>query len=152
MSGAAAIVPSISPTLVPEKKEKAMKALVATSETQGSRKSDFADCIEGELVWMLDACPRSRRNPDGGCGCGRSFSGMSSHEFTTTAVVREIPGFSRKDYEKALRASFDAQGWCPCCSSRPVRVVVDELIDLAARWSDGTVVGRRLDRVMARRR
>lgn len=127
-----------------------MKALVATRTTQGSRKSDFSDCIDGELVWMLDPCPVSKRNPDGPCGCGRSFSGMSSHEYTTTAMVREIPGFSRKDYEKALRASFDAQGWCPCCSSRPVREVIDELIHLVSSWSDGTVVGRRLNLLMAR--
>lgn len=129
-----------------------MKALVATRTTQGSRKSDFSDCIDGELVWMLDPCAVSKRNPDGPCGCGRSFSGMSSHEYTTTAMVRDIPGFSRTDYEKALRASFDAQGWCPCCSSRPVREVVDELIRLAASWTDGTVVGRRLNLLMARAR
>ena len=42
-----------------------MKALVATAETQGSRKSDFTNCIDGELVWMLDPCPVSSRYPDG---------------------------------------------------------------------------------------
>ena len=108
-----------------------MKALVATAETQGSRKSDFTNCIDGELVWMLDPCPVSRRYPDGPCGCGRSFSGLSSHAYTTTAVVREIPGLTRQDYEKALRASFRAQGWCPCCTSKSVREIVDELINLA---------------------
>lgn len=129
-----------------------MKALVATAETQGSRKSDFTNCIDGELVWMLDPCPVSWRYPDGPCRCGRSFSGLSSHAYTTTAVVREIPGLTRKDYEKALRACFDARGWCPCCSVRSVREIVDELIDLASCWADGTVVGRRLGAVMARYR
>jgi hypothetical protein len=137
---------------VPETKEKIMKALVATAETQGSRKSDFTNCIDGELVWMLDPCPVSRRSPDGPCGCGRSFSGLSSHAYTTTAVVREIPGLTRQDYEKALRASFRAQGWCPCCTSKSVREIVDELINLASIWTDGTVVGRRLGAVMARHR
>jgi hypothetical protein len=36
-----------------------MKALVATEATQGSQLKDFSDCVEGELVWMLDPCPAS---------------------------------------------------------------------------------------------
>lgn len=122
-----------------------MKVLVATAATQGARHSDSDDCVEGELVWMLDACPMSRRDPDGECGCGRSFSGMSTHGSTTTALVREIASLTRADYEEALRASFDAQGWCSCCTARPVEDVVDELIGLAASWPPGAVVERRLD-------
>ena len=57
---------------------------------------------------MLDPCPVSRRYPDGPCGCGRSFSGLSSHAYTTTAVVREIPGLTRQDYEKAKATNKDA--------------------------------------------
>lgn len=122
-----------------------MKALVATDATQGARARDFTDCIDGELVWMLDPCPMSKRNPDGKCGCGRSFSGMSSHGTTTTALVRDIPGFGRHDYERALRASFEAQGWCQCCCARPVAEVVDDLIRLALALQEGAVVERRLD-------
>ena len=121
-----------------------MKVLVATSETQGARPTDSDDCVDGELVWMLDACPTSQRNPDGECGCGRSFSGMNSHGSTTTALVREIPGFTAGDYESALRASFEAQGWCSCCTARPVRETVDDLIDLAASWPEGAVIERRV--------
>ena len=150
---AADIVTSIySLTLVPRDKGEMMKAFVATRVTQGKRPSDFSHCIDGELVWMIDPCPLSRRHPDGPCGCGRSFSGMSTDGYTTTAVVRDIPGFSRGDYEMALRSCFEAQGWCPCCLNRSVPDIVDELIDLAASWADGTVVGRRLDRVLARHR
>ena len=86
-----------------------MRVLVATRATQGARSSDSDDCIDGELVWMIDACPMSWRDPDGECGCGRSFSGMSSLGSTTTAMVRELPGFSVADYESALRGCFEAR-------------------------------------------
>jgi hypothetical protein len=33
---------------------------------------------------------RDEKDPDGGCGCGRAFSGMSSMRATTTAVVRDL--------------------------------------------------------------
>lgn len=127
-----------------------MRAFVATRVTQGQRASDFGYCVDGELVWMIDACPLSRLQPDGPCGCGRSYTGMSSGRFTTTAVVREIPGFTRQDYESALRASFETSDWCPCCLGRSVPDIVDELIDLAAVFADGTVVGRRVDTVVVR--
>ena len=129
-----------------------MKALVATTATQGSHPRDFTSCIAGELVWMLDPCPTSVANPDGRCACGRSFSGFSSDGTTTTAVVRDIPGFTRDDYEVALRASFEALGWCSCRTRRSVPAAVDSLMRLAAAWADGTVVSRRLDVITARRR
>ena len=127
-----------------------MKVFVATSITQGKLKSDFTDCVEGELVWMLEACPESRRDPDGECGCGRSFDGMNSHGSTTTALVRDIPDLSIADYTEALRASFDAQGWCSCCTSRNLDDVVTELVDLADEWPEGAVIERRLDRLGVR--
>lgn len=129
-----------------------MKVFVATSRGQGTRHTDFNDCIEGELVWMLDPCAESRRNPYGVCGCGRSFSGMNSHGSTTTAMVRDFRGLSFSAYTEALKASFDAQGWCPCCTQRDVRDVIRELIELAAQWPEGTVVERRLERLSARTR
>ncbi|MBB5639945.1 DUF7715 family protein [Cryobacterium roopkundense] len=122
-----------------------MKVLVATGATQGARRGDYDHCVTGELVWMLEPCAESARNPGGKCGCGRSFSGMSSHRSTTTAVIRDVPGLTRSDYEAALRASFDAQGWCPCCCVQPVSEVVDELIAVAADWPEGAVIGRRLN-------
>ena len=129
-----------------------MKALVATEATRGSHPRDFTSCIPGELVWMLDPCPTSAANPNGRCPCGRLFSGFSSDGTTTTAVVREIPGFTRDDYEVALRASFEAAGWCSCRTRTSVPTAVDALIRLAAAWADGTVVSRRLDVITPRRR
>ena len=128
-----------------------MKVLVATAETQGARPSDLDNCVDGELVWMIDACPASRRNPYGPCCCGRSFSGMSSDEYTTTAAVREIAGLTLADYTDALRACFDAKGWCSCCTARPLDDMVRELVALAAAWPDGAVVERRVDWLTVRR-
>ena len=122
-----------------------MKVIVATSATQGTRPTDFDDCVEGELVWMLEPCPESKRNPCGACGCGRSFSGMNSHGSTTTSLVRDIPDLTIADYAKALKASFEAQGWCSCCTSRNLDDIVEELIDLASEWPEGAVLERRLD-------
>ncbi|WP_457008536.1 DUF7715 family protein [Geodermatophilus sp. SYSU D00965] len=47
---------------------------------------------------------------DGGCGCGRSFSGMNSHRATTTAVVREVD-LSYEDLRLAV-AGFFIDGGC----------------------------------------
>ncbi|WP_022887097.1 DUF7715 family protein [Glaciibacter superstes] len=137
-------------TLVPENMEKVMKALVATGETQGARQSDFTHCVDGELVWMLDPCPTSMRSPDGPCACGRSFSGMSSHGYTTTALVRDIPWLTEGNYAAAMRASFDANGWCSCCRMRPVPTLIRELTERAAALPVGAVVERRLNEVVER--
>jgi hypothetical protein len=128
-----------------------MKVLVATSQTQGERPTDSDNCIDGELVWMIDACPASRRNPYGECCCGRSFSGMSSDEYTTTAEVREIAGLTVADYTDALDACFDAKGWCSCCTARPLDYMIEELVTLAASWPVGAVVERRVDWLEVRR-
>ncbi|WP_104082025.1 hypothetical protein [Cryobacterium sp. Y11] len=127
-----------------------MHVLVATNATQGARRSDFANCIEGELVWMLDACPDSRRRPDGKCPCGRSFRGLMSDRGTTTALVKDLPELTRADYENAMEASFDARGWCPCCCMSTVSEFVDELISCAEFWPVGTVIERRVDLLQGR--
>lgn len=127
-----------------------MRVLVATSATQGTRASDATGCVDGELVWLRDVCPASRRRPDGPCSCGRSFAGMSTNNDTTTALVREIVGFTRSEYEAALVGSFEAQEWCPCCTSRPVADVIDELIALAGVFPTGAVIERRVDKLNLR--
>lgn len=120
-----------------------MRVLVATSATQGARRSDSTECLDGEMVWLRDVCPESRRRPDGPCPCGRSFAGMSSNKNTTTALVRDIPGLTRTEYQAALVASFDLQSWCRCCTRRPVTEVIDELIALAGVFPAGAVIERR---------
>lgn len=66
-----------------------MKVLVATRLTQGTRDNDFFWCNEGELVRLGGECDSDRGNPDGGCGCVRSFGGVDSNKGTTTALVEE---------------------------------------------------------------
>jgi len=68
-----------------------MKVLVATTRTQGARPNDYHYCIEGELVRINEVCARDRGDPDGGCGCGRGFGGLNSHQATTTARIAEVP-------------------------------------------------------------
>src|SRR5512140_3393805 len=112
-----------------------MKILVATAQTQGARPTDFDFCIEGELVWIGMVCADDRRDPDRGCGCGRSFAGMNSHRATTTARVAEV-GMDFAHYAEALRSSLKAQG-------RPTRDAIPmagELADIAEEFPIGAVL------------
>jgi len=129
-----------------------VKVLVATRATSGLCRTDQADCIEGELVWMKDPCEFSTDNPEGDCACGRSFFGLSSDKETTTAMVKDLPGVTRRHYETALRSTFDAHGWCSSCPSVRFREHVAELARLASALPAGTIVGRRLDSLVVRLR
>jgi len=128
-----------------------MRVFVATSQTQGARETDFANCIEGELVWLHQVCPPSEADPYGLCGCGRSFSGLSSTGRTTTALVRDIPGLTRQEYLAATKAGLEQMGWCPDCSDLPVADFVDVMLAMAAELPEGTIVERRAFDVSARR-
>ena len=127
-----------------------MRVLVATSATQGTRATDFAYCIEGELIWLHPICSTSENNPYGSCGCGRSFSGLSSTRHTTTAVVRDIPGLTRPEYLAASMAGLELMGWCPDCSDLPVADFVDWLLAVAGDLPEGTVVERQAFEVTVR--
>jgi hypothetical protein len=123
-----------------------MKVLVATSRTQRTRKNDYNFCIEGELVWIGLVCRKDAQDPDGGCGCGRGFGGLSSHRATTTARVAEIE-MSPAEYAEALRSSLEQQGYGAdaLCSKE-----ADILAELVADWPVGAVVERRLDVIQVR--
>jgi hypothetical protein len=119
-----------------------MKVLVATSRTQGARGNDDHHGVEGELVRIDPPCRKDRDDPDGRCGCGRGFAGMSSQRGTTTARVAELP-LTREEYAEALRSSLERDGFDQC-ACRAVDEA-DGLADLAAYWPVGTVLERRLD-------
>jgi hypothetical protein len=123
-----------------------MKVLTATARTQGQRENDFNYCVEGELVWIGLVCATDEANPDGGCGCGRAFGGLSSHRATTTAMIRDLAAMSRGDYVDALRASLATQGWNPAAAD----ILAEELLVLIDAWPAGAVVERRLDVVTVR--
>ena len=67
-----------------------MKLLTATRERQGEQDGDRFFATEGELVLLGFVCATDEADPDGGCGCGRAFSGMSSLKATTTALVSAL--------------------------------------------------------------
>ncbi|GLZ04209.1 hypothetical protein Acsp03_16750 [Actinomadura sp. NBRC 104412] len=123
-----------------------MKLLTATYVSQGYRDNDFAGCVEGELVHIGEVCARDKENPDGDCGCGRSFAGLNSYLATTTAMVREIPGFTDDDYVLALRSSLEQQG----CDASFAEHEAALLRILVRDWPVGAIVERRLDEIVVR--
>ncbi|MFC9974802.1 hypothetical protein ACFVH6_28255 [Spirillospora sp. NPDC127200] len=123
-----------------------MKLLTATDVTQGYRDNDFDWCVEGELVHIGVVCARDRDDPDGGCGCGRAFAGLNSHRATTTAMVREIEGFTEADYVEAIRSSLEQQGYDAAYAEHEAA----ELRTLVRDWPVGAIVERRLDEIVVR--
>jgi hypothetical protein len=129
-----------------------MKLLTATHQGQGDRPGDFCHATEGELVLVGLVCARDRADPDGGCGCGRAFSGLSSHRATTTALVREVP-LSVDDVRLAVGGYFATGGMGRDVLGEDgftdlVDGTVAEMVDDARLWPVGTVVGRRLDHLL----
>jgi hypothetical protein len=122
-----------------------MKLLVATSRTQGDRENDFSYCVEGELVYLGFVCAIDQDDPDGGCGCGRAFSGLNSHRPTTTAEIRDVD-LTVDDATEAVTSSLEQGGWDPSLAAG----FVAELRDIADHFRVGTVLGRRIDEVYAR--
>lgn len=127
-----------------------MHVLTATSRTQGQRLNDYTHAVEGELVRIDEPCARDRDDPDGGCGCGRGFSGMSSSRATTTVMVRDLP-MTAAEYARAYADSLVSDGWLSANEltdetvAESLRAEVDQLLAIAASWPAGTVVERRLD-------
>ena len=133
-----------------------MKLLVATTETQGKRASDFSWCVPGEVVSPNGfICDRDRDSgdPDSGCGCGRSFTGLNSHKATTTALVKDIDGYTLGDLVTAVLATREQEGWADGDEDpgRTARQLAEALAAVAAGYDTGTVLERRLDVVRARR-
>ena len=131
-----------------------MKLLTATRERQGEQDGDFCFAVEGELVLLGFVCATDEANPDGGCGCGRAFSGMSSMKATTTALVRDLD-ITYDDLIGAVETHLVAAGTGPDALG-PVAFadLLDETVQgtvhFARFWPVGSVVGRRLDSVHVR--
>ena len=131
-----------------------MKLLTATRERQGDEDGDFCHAIEGELVLLGLVCADDERDPEGGCGCGRAFSGMSSMRATTTALVRELD-VSSDDVELAVEGYYVSSGFGPdviggAAFADLVADTVVGMADVADRLPVGAVVGRRLDELIGR--
>ena len=131
-----------------------MKLLTATREGQGDRDGDFCHAVEGELVFAGFVCATDRRDPAGGCGCGRAFSGLNSLRATTTALVRDLE-LSYDDVRLALSAHLVAAGMGPDVLGGTdfddmLEEEVEQTIRYASVWDAGSIVGRRLDSVHLR--
>jgi hypothetical protein len=128
-----------------------MKLLTATRERQGERDGDFCYAVEGELVLLGLVCATDERDPDGGCGCGRAFSGMSSMRATTTALVRDLDvpiddvKLAVEGYYVSSGLGLDLIGGAEFADLAAETVVGME--EIAAALPVGAVVGRRLDQL-----
>jgi len=127
-----------------------MKLMTATALTQGQRDNDYHWCVEGELVRFDVTCARDRYDPDGGCGCGRGFAGMSSRRATTTVLIRDLD-LTECDVRLALAASLHAAGYHDDPdATADVADEARELIELARSFEVGDVLERRLDEIRVR--
>jgi hypothetical protein len=128
-----------------------MKLLVATERTQGDRDDDYTFCVPGELLWITDVCATDRRDPNGRCGCGRGFGGLTSHRATTTGEVVDLD-LTEDEVRLAIRTSLTDQGWLPDVFSDEQRdQIVDEVAAdvraVAGSFPVGAIVRRNLDDV-----
>lgn len=128
-----------------------MRALVATSRTQGDRDGDYMACIPGELAWLPWICDLDRRDPAHGCGCSRGFGGLASHRACTTVEVTELE-MSEAELTLAFETSLRDQGWIPADASPAVvaEVLEDTLgvvLAVAEAVPVGTLVRRDFDQV-----
>lgn len=131
-----------------------MRLLTATPERQGEQPGDFCYATEGELVLLGFVCATDREDPDGGCGCGRAFSGMSSMRATTTALVRDLD-LSYDDVRLAVEGYYKAAGMgADVIGARDFEEMVGDDLAITARIAaavpDGAVIGRRLDNLIWR--
>jgi hypothetical protein len=125
-----------------------MKLLTATRERQGEQDGDFCFAVEGELVLLGYVCATDEADPDGGCGCGRAFSGMSSLKATTTALVRDLD-LTIADLRLAVEGYYVAAAMGPDVIgteefAEVVSATVNDMVDIAPALPSGAVVGRRL--------
>jgi hypothetical protein len=124
-----------------------MKLLTATGRTQGDRDNDFTFCVEGELVMVTAfVCETDRRDPDGGCGCGRAFVGLNSGKATTTALVSDLD-FTPEDAAEAIRSALQRS---KLVSADEIPGIIEDVLELADAFPVGTVVEQRLGDVRSR--
>lgn len=106
--------------------------------------------IDGELVFMVDACPLSRRYPYGPCDCGITFRGMVSDGVTSTALVRDLEQLTLDEYVACLDATHESNRLAGCTCDFDAQDQARTLLKIAAPLRVGAVVERRVDRVRVR--
>lgn len=116
-----------------------MRILVATSDLQGQRRSDFCWTEEGELVIFPMMCDGNDAI-DGGCGCQRALAGADSRKATTTVKVIDAD-MSEQEYTKLVFAAYRQSGWSD--DEITQYRLAEELQATAAIYEAGTVLERR---------
>lgn len=128
-----------------------IKLPIATDRTQGQRANDFTFASVGEPVYPGYVCARDEADPDGGCGCGRAFSGLTTHRPTTTALIREME-LTLDELTEAVRVSYLNGGWLQ--EGQDDDGVVDDtvrmMLEIGNTFPVDTVIERRLDVFSAR--
>ena len=134
-----------------------MLILVATSETQGQRKSDFNHCLNGEPVQLGFECDSDKDKIDGGCGCRRSFTGLHTSKATTTAKVIEVRDWDIDLYRREFLKTFYDEGWGRIWRKDPTPYVHErarKTLELAAHFYKalgvGAIIEKRGDTVQVR--
>lgn len=126
-----------------------MRLPVATNDPNPE---GFTWTHDGELVMIGFTCDRDLRDPDMGCGCGRSFAGLDSHKGTTRAVVedRELDLIQVRD---AVRVCLEQGGWIgKDMDEADIDLVAEcaaQMVEIGETFPPGTRLGRRLDDVYA---
>lgn len=125
-----------------------MKVMVATRRGQGIRDNDYFHGSEGELVRIDIGCATDRDNPDGRCGCGRGFAGLTSSRAMTTAIIEDRP-LSHRQFVDAVGRSC-ARDWQMHRGDPAVRELADDLLRFASAFDIGAVLERRGDLLQVR--
>jgi hypothetical protein len=124
-----------------------MRALIATTRTQGERFSDFTWAEDGELVIPSRACHADQGDPDGGCGCLRAWTGLRTRRATTTAEVTEFPGLTADFVREVTGSQLRAHG---TNASDAAPALATRVLDMAAGYPAGTVLEIRAGQVSPR--
>ncbi len=128
-----------------------MKVIVASQRTQGTRETDFAWTLDGELVHLPALeCDRD----DGTCGCDRALCGVASARATTTAEVADRELEAAEVFTTVARSLVDG-GWFETLNGEAFEIAADMVAPLliqAAVLPVGTVIERHGDRLMIRER
>lgn len=126
------------------------KYLVATKETQGSRKNDFSHCEEGVFVNFHSECDGEK--VDGKCGCRRSLSAIGGGATTTFKIV-EINDTQATDIVARIQEHY-VKNWAMGEADAQKQAVDDYVLmsGLAQHFKVGDILEKRGSAVRLRAR
>ena len=128
-----------------------MKVFAATAATQGQRETDFTWTVDGELVMVSFECDADLRDPDGidgGCGCRRSMTGLTSQKATTTFTVIDLD-VDRDGFASLVESTLRDAGWSDAVIDAAPEIA-GELVEYASGFDVGDVLERRGDEIQRR--